>query len=303
MLQYRILDNKIYPQQDVELVGFSKNQDYPVLENPEKVLIFRTALGVGDWVMLERLPAAIKKYYPKCEIYLPSPKMIEETFGPLMYQWASWGDVSKTVELVFKNNPYVDGYVDTWEGEVYSDHWRIFDETNWKTPLVRQMARFYNIDDDKELDYTPMIYFSEDDIRTGITNINELSGQHTDYNFIHISNRNTGDDNKILLDYIKKNKLDELPFLYYYKGDIQETIFKELRLLNNIESIKDIRSQFFIKSKAKNCIGNQTGAMDVVCGLTKVHALHHSETLYETFRVGNYLPPQSYIKRAQDEQN
>jgi hypothetical protein len=303
MLQYRILDNKIYPQQDVELVGFSKNQDYPVLENPEKVLIFRTALGVGDWVMLERLPAAIKKYYPKCEVYLPSPKMIAETFGPLMYQWASWGDVSKTVELVFKNNPYVDGYVDTWEGEVYSDHWRIFDETNWKTPLVRQMARFYNIDDDKELDYTPMIYFSEDDIRTGITNINELSGQHTDYNFIHISNRNTGDDNKILLDYIKKNKLDELPFLYYYKGDIQETIFKELRLLNNIENIKDIRSQFFIKSKAKNCIGNQTGAMDVVCGLTKVHALHHSETLYETFRVGNYLPPQSYIKRAQDEQN
>jgi hypothetical protein len=303
MLQYRILDNKIYPQQDVELVGFSKNQDYPVLENPEKVLIFRTALGVGDWVMLERLPAAIKKYYPKCEVYLPSPKMIAETFGPLMHQWASWGDVSKTVELVFKNNPYVDGYVDTWEGEVYSDHWRIFDETNWKTPLVRQMARFYNIDDDKELDYTPMIYFSEDDIRTGITNINELSGQHTDYNFIHISNRNTGDDNKILLDYIKKNKLDELPFLYYYKGDIQETIFKELRLLNNIENIKDIRSQFFIKSKAKNCIGNQTGAMDVVCGLTKVHALHHSETLYETFRVGNYLPPQSYIKRAQDEQN
>ena len=303
MLQYRILDNKIYPQQDVELVGFSKNQDYPVLENPEKVLIFRTALGVGDWVMLERLPAAIKRYYPKCEVYLPSPKMISEIFGSLMYQWASWGDVSKTVELVFKNNPYVDGYVDTWEGEVYSDHWRIFDETNWKTPLVRQMARFYNIEDDKELDYTPMIYFSEDDIRTGITNINELSGQHTDYNFIHISNRNTGDDNKILLDYIKKNKLDQLPFLYYYKGDIQETIFKELRLLNNIESIKDIRSQFFIKSKAQNCIGNQTGAMDVICGLTKVHALHHSETLYETFRVGNYLPPQSYIKRAQDEQN
>jgi hypothetical protein len=251
MLQYRILNNKIYSGQEVELVGFSKNQPYPVMENPEKVLIFRTALGVGDWVMLERLPAAIKKYYPKCEVYLPSPKMIAETFGPLMYQWASWGDVSKTVELVFKNNPYVDGYVDTWEGEVYSDHWRIFDETNWKTPLVRQMARFYNIDDDKELDYTPMIYFSEDDIRTGITNINELSGQHTDYNFIHISNRNTGDDNKILLDYIKKNKLDELPFLYYYKGDIQETIFKELRLLNNIENIKDIRSQFFIKSKAK----------------------------------------------------
>lgn len=303
MLQYRILNNRIYPGQDVELVGFSKNQDYLVLENPEKVLIFRTALGVGDWVMLERLPAAIKSRYPDCKVYIPSKKMIEETFGPLLYQWATWGDVANTVNLVFKNNPYVDGSVDTWEGEVYSDHWRIFDETDWKTPLVRQMARFYNIDDKYPLDYTPMIYFDQDEIRTGLTYINELCNEYAEYNFIHISDRNTGSDNELLLDYIKQNKLDELPFLYYCKGNIQETIFKELKLINNIADVKDIRSQFFIKSKAQNCIGNQTGAMDVVCGLTKVHALHHSETLYETFRVGNYLPPQSYIKRAQDEQN
>ena len=303
MLQYRIFNNQIYPGQDVELVGFTKNQDYPVLENPDKVLIFRTALGVGDWVMLERLPAAIKRYYPKCEVYIPSKKMIEETFGSLMYQWATWGDVANTVNLVFKNNPHVDGIVDTWEGEVYSDHWRIFDETNWKTPLVRQMARFYNIPDEADIDYTPMLYFNEDEIRTGLTFINELSGQHTDYNFIHISDRNTGVDNELLLDHIKKNKLDELPFLYYCKGDITQTVFKDLKLINNIADVNDIRSQFFIKSKAQNCIGNQTGAMDVVCGLTKVHALHHSENLYETFRVGNYLPPQTYIKRSQDEQN
>jgi hypothetical protein len=303
MLYYSIRNNKIWPGQDVPLVGWSKNKDYPVIDNPDKVLIFRTALGVGDWVMLERLPAAIKRYYPECKVYIPSAKMIEETFGPLMYQWATWGDVANTVNLVFKNNPYVDGVVDTWEGEVYSDHWRIFDETNWKTPLVRQMARFYNIPDEAEIDYTPMLYFDQDEIRTGLTHIHELSEQHTDYNFIHISDRNTGSDNELLLSYIKENKLDELPFLYYCKGDIQETIFKDLKLINNIAGVKDIRSQFFIKSKAQDCIGNQTGAMDVVCGLTKVHALHHSETLYETFRVGNYLPPQSYIKRAQDEQN
>jgi hypothetical protein len=303
MLYYSIRNNKIWPGQDVSLVGWSKNKDYPVIDNPDKVLIFRTALGVGDWVMLERLPAAIKRYYPECKVYIPSAKMIEETFGPLMYQWATWGDVANTVNLVFKNNPYVDGVVDTWEGEVYSDHWRIFDETNWKTPLVRQMARFYNIPDEAEIDYTPMLYFDQDEIRTGLTYIHELSEQHTDYNFIHISDRNTGSDNELLLSYIKENKLDELPFLYYCKGDIQETIFKDLKLINNIAGVKDIRSQFFIKSKAQDCVGNQTGAMDVVCGLTKVHALHHSETLYETFRVGNYLPPQSYIKRAQDEQN
>jgi len=302
MQQFRIIDNKIYGGADVPLVGFPNDQDYPILADPDKVLIFRTALGVGDWVMLERLPKAIKSYYPNCKVYLPSPKMIEETFGGMMQNWASWGDVSRTVKLVFANNPYVDGYVDEWGAEVYSDHYRIYDPNDYKVPLVRQMARFYNIDDNFELDYTPMLYFDQDEIRRGLTYINELAGRVSDYNFLHLSDRNTGDDNELILNYIKKNGFDKLPFLYYYKGDIKETIFKDLILLNNVKEVQDIRSQFFVKSKAVNVIGNQTGATDVVCGLTKVHSLHHSETLMETFRVGNYLPPITYIKRPQDEE-
>lgn len=303
MLQYRIKDNRIEGLFDTPLVGFTMYRDYPVYEDPKEVLVFRTALGVGDWVMMERLPKAIKSYYPDCKVYLPSPKMIAETFGGMMQQWASWGDVARTVELVFKNNPYVDGYVDTWQGEVYSDHFRIHDEIVWKTPLVRQMSRFYDIPDTFELDYTPKLYFSNDEIRTGLTYLNELVNEHSEFNFLHLSDRNTGVDNELILSYIKSNGMDQLPFLYYYKGDLNETIFRELKLLNNIAGVQDIRSQFFIKSKSQNVVGNQTGATDVVCGLTKVHSLHHSETLQETFRVGNYLPPITYIKRPQDEQN
>lgn len=301
MLQYRIKDKRIEALYETPLVGFTLFKDYPVLENPDKVLIFRTALGVGDWVMLERLPKAIKSYYPDCKVYIPSTKMITETFGGMMGQWSTWGDVANTVNLVFKNNPYVDGIVDEWDGEVFSDHWRIFDEMKWDTPLVRQMARFYDIPDSFELDYSPMLYFTEDELRTGLTYLNELVRDYSEFNFLHLSDRNTGVDNELLFNYIKENELDKLPFLYYCKGDINQTIFKDLKLINNIADVQDIRSQFFIKSKAQNIVGNQTGATDVVCGLTKVHSLHHSDFLVETFRVGNYLPPISYIKRPQDE--
>lgn len=301
MQQFRIIDNKIYGGSDVPLVGLPNNQDYPVLSNPDKVLIFRTALGVGDWVMLERLPKAIKSYYPNCKVYLPSPKMIAETFGGLMQNWSSWGDVSRTVELVFKNNPYIDGYVDTWEGEVYSDHWRIYDENNWKTPLVRQMARFYDIPDSFEIDYTPMVYFNHEELVTGTKLMMDNFGMSGGFNFLHLSNRTTVDDITLLVDYIKKNKLHRSPFLYYYAGDIKQTGIKGLDFRWNISDVSDPRMQFFVKSHAMNVIGTQTGATDVICGKAKVHSLHHSDRLEETFRVGNYLPPITYIKRPTDD--
>lgn len=301
MQWFRILDNKIYGGNDVPLVGFPNNEDYPILADPEKVLIFRTALGVGDWVMLESLPKVIKEYYPNCKVYLPSPKMIAETFGPMMQNWASWGDVARTVELVFANNPYVDGYVDSWEGEVYSDHYRIYDPTNWKTPLVRQMARFYDIPDDHEIDYTPQIYFDHIELVSGTKLMMDNFGMSGGFNFLHLSNRNTEEDTTLLLEYIKKNKFHQSPFVYYYAGDIKQTVFKGLDLRWNIADVSDPRMQFFIKSHAMNVIGNQTGATDVICGRTKVHSLHHSEKLEETFRVGNYLPPITYIKRPTDD--
>ena len=298
---FRILNNKIYAGGEIPLVGFPMNKDYLVMEDPEKVLIFRTALGVGDWVMLERLPKAIKSYYPNCKVYLPSPKMIAETFGPMMQNWSSWGDVSKTVELVFANNPYVDGYVDSWEGEVYTDHYRIYDEDNWKTPLVRQMARFYNIPDDHEIDYNPICYFSNYEYESGKDLIRRNYGVSGGYNFLHLSNRTTEEDTKLLLDYIFDNGFSSTPFVYYYTGDINDTVFKNLDMRWNIANISDPRMQFFIKSCARNVIGQQTGATDVISGLTKVHSLHHSDKLEETFRVGNYLPAITYIKKPTDD--
>lgn len=296
MIFFRIINNKIIPLFDTPLVGWSKNQEHYLYDDcpPTEILVYRTALGVGDWVMLERLPYNIKKYYPECKVYLPSPKLIAETFGDMMYQWSSWGDVSKTVELVFKNNPYVDGYIDTW-GEIYSDHYRIYDENKWDTPLVRQICRFYQIPDDFELDYTPQLYFDKVEIEIGENYLNNLKLK--EFNFLHLSNRNTQDDEKIIYNYIKDHNFNNLPFLYYSNNDLNNSIFSSLELIENIKHIDDPRIQFYIKSKSNNVIGNQTGATDVVCGLTQVHSLHHSNNIEETWMVGNYLPPINYIKK------
>lgn len=294
MQQWKIINNQIFPQFETDLVGFSINREYPILKNFDKVLIFRTALGVGDWVMLERLPKAIKTCYPDCKVYLPSPQMLREIFGSMLQQWSSWGDVSRTVELVFKNNPYIDGFVDEWDGEIYTDHYRIYDETNWKTPLVRQMAWFYNIPDNFEIDDKPKLYFDNEEIELG-QKIIDIHFKGQPFNFLHISNRNTEKDNDIIYNYIKQNQLEDIQFFYY--GDLSNPFFKEciINWKDHINYIENPRIQFYIKSKAQNVIGNQTGATDVVCGLTQVHSLHHSTSLEETFRVGNYLPSIKYI--------
>jgi hypothetical protein len=296
---WRIFNNQIIPQYETNLVGWSKNGEYPTLKDANKFLVYRTALGVGDWVMLERLPKALKSYYPECEVYLPSPKLLKETFGAMLDQWSSWGDVSKTVELVFKNNPYIDGYVDSW-GEIYSDHYRIYDENNWKTPLVRQMARFFGIPDEFVIDEIPQLYFDESEIYQSLLIFNKLeSDAPFGFNVLHISNRNKPKDNQILYNYIIANRFDNLPFIYH--GNKKNTVFENLEIIGNTNDINNPRIQFYIKSQAQNIIGNQTGATDVVCGLTKVHSLHHSPKLEETFRVGNYLPSIAYIDK--DEYN
>ena len=45
-------------------------------------------------------------------------------------------------EIVFKNNPYVDDFIDSFEGDIYHDHYRIYDLDNPNVPMVKQMLKF-----------------------------------------------------------------------------------------------------------------------------------------------------------------
>ena len=49
------------------------------------------------------------------------------------------------MKYVFSNNPYVDGYVDSVEGDIFHDHYRTYDDKNPQTPLLEQMLEFWQL--------------------------------------------------------------------------------------------------------------------------------------------------------------
>lgn len=297
---WRIVDNKTYYGAAVEKLGWDIHDDY--FQAPDeyinygKFIIFRTCHGIGDWVMVERLAVNLKHKYPNCEVYIPSPTFLTDTLGELHQRgwWNSWGDPSKTVEYMFKNNPYIDGMVDNWFTEVYHDHFRIYDSKNPKVTLAEQMLKFHHIEYNECVDLIPMIYFDDSEAKLGDGYLKDLP---SDFEFLHISDRYTQKDTNILLSYIESIGLSGKKFVTYYKGDISETPFGKLNMIGNIINITDPRIQFYVKSKANNVIGVQTGATDVVSGLTQVHSLHHSPVLEETWEAGNYIPSIKYIDR------
>lgn len=297
---WRIANNEIVQATLTHKLGFDINGDYFLAPDEYiedgKFIIFRTCHGIGDWVMLEPMAKNLKLKYPNSKVYVPSPQMLRDVFK-FLYQrnwWKSWGDPSKTVEYMFKNNPYIDGYVDNWHTEVYHDHFRVYDSTNPKITLAQQMLKFHHINYDECVDLNPMLYFDNDEIKLGDNYLKDLP---SNFEFLHISDRYTEDDTDILLSYIDELGLSGKKFVTYYQGDISETAFGKLNIDANIINISDPRIQFYVKSKANNVIGVQTGATDVVSGLTQVHSLHHQSSLEETWGVGNYIPNIKYINR------
>jgi len=141
---WRTYDNKVVSVGDVDNLGFPLNDpSYIPNEYLEKqnFIILRTCFGVGDWGIISAFPRKLKEKYPNCKVWIPSPKLLREMFGQLEQNWSSWDDPFKVVHTIFDNNPYVDGFIDSFEGEVFNDHFRITDGSN--TPLMEELLRFW----------------------------------------------------------------------------------------------------------------------------------------------------------------
>ena len=89
------------------------------LENGEFV-VMRTCHGIGDWCIISKLPRLLKQKYPNCKVYVPSQKMLKSVFGNMLDTWG-YGvyDASNVSYDVFQNNPYVDEFIDSIEGEIF----------------------------------------------------------------------------------------------------------------------------------------------------------------------------------------
>ena len=115
MVFWRIIDNQLYSVGEVDKLGFDiSEQTYIPDEYLEKqeFMVMRTAHGIGDWGIISAMPRLLKQKYPNCKVYAPSKSLLKRLFG----------ESHNNAEVIFENNPYVDEFVDSVEGDVFHDH-------------------------------------------------------------------------------------------------------------------------------------------------------------------------------------
>jgi hypothetical protein len=258
---FRIFDNKLYGIQR-ENIGFSVNDAMYIpdeyLEN-KKFMVMRTCHGIGDWVLLSGMPRLLKEKYSDCKVYVPSSVMLKKIFGEMLNNWG-YGtfDASKISEIVFESNPYVDGFVDEIDGEIFHDHYKIFDESNDKVPLLKQMLMFWQFKDDEMLDTTPDFYPNEEE-KEWIKRFTQR-WELDKYSYISVSSTfgNTSDSN-ILIEQIKRKDFGDMKWLYYGEVPLRKSPLNFLDAVEIKELNLSIREQQYLKVNAKYNFGNETG--------------------------------------------
>lgn len=289
MVFWRVLDSKLYSIYDTNELGFSSDDPRYIpdeyLEN-QTFVILRTAFGLGDQAIISAMPRLLKEKYPLCSIYLPNKTFLESLFGDLRHNWPSWDDPLDSVQLIFANNPYVNGFISDYQGDIFHDHYRIYDNNNTDVPLVEQMLKFWQFDEDKIKDSAPELYFTDEEIKFGNWVINNRIG-NKEYCSLSISDRYDFKQNDLINDIIKDNEYYTLPWIYYTPTNDGHLDFK----IDGVLNMKNItpRMQLYLRSKAKANVGNQSGVIDAVARYSKVHTIQRQYPI-----GGNYVRTEKY---------
>ena len=269
---WRINSNELTPIFEITHLGFpTENPSYIPDEylNEGEFIVFRTCHSIGDWGIISAIPRLLKQKYPNCKVYIPSSKLVSKMFGRFN-NWNHWNNPFENAELVFKNNPYVDKFIDDVNDEVFHDHYRIYDLNNIETPLIIQMLKFWQFTDEEIQDYLPELYFSSEEIELGEKIVKTYTSR--EYGTLLLTNTvkeyYSDDINNLLLKEIQHYK--DLTFFYYGSKDIKDTIFNNIKCINFKDLNISIRIQLYIKTKALVNIGYQSGVNDSVCRYSKV---------------------------------
>jgi hypothetical protein len=269
---WRINSNELTPIFETQQLGFPIEDPSFIPDeylDKKEFIIFRTCHSIGDWGIISAIPKLLKQKYPDCKVYVPSSKLISKIFGGFN-NWNHWNNPFENAELVFKNNPYVDEFIDDINDEVFHDHYRIYDSNNIETSLIVQMLRFWQFTDDEVQDHLPELYFSPEETSIG----NKIIETYTNGEYGTLLLTNTvkeyysDDINNLLLKELEQYK--NLTFFYYGSKDIKDTIFNSTKYVNFKDLNIPIRIQLYIKTKALVNIGYQSGVNDSVCRYSKV---------------------------------
>ena len=256
MLFFRIVDNVLYKAGDVDTLGFEESEGLRIpdeyLDN-RTFVIMRMCLGIGDWGVVSAMPRLLKQKYPDCKVYVPSAELQEKICGDIGEEWGSWKDPFTNGVEVFTNNPYLDGFADSIGGEIFHDHYRVYNKDNPNIPMLEQMLRFWQFEEDECRDSAPEIYFSDEEKRLGNKIIKEYVGEE-EYGCLLLSNRYDYTMDKLMLDVVDPN----LKHFYWTERPIEQTSFNTINKALDMRHMS-VRMQLYIRSKAKYNVGNQCG--------------------------------------------
>ena len=310
MIFWRIVDNKLYSVGNVDRLGFEESEGLRIPDEyleKQEFMVMRTAHGIGDWGIVSSLPRLIKEKYPNSKVYIPSVNLLERLFGEQKNSWGVWDNPFNNVHYIFDNNPYIDGFKDFMIGEVFHDHYRIYNDRRKDIPLAKQMLKFWQFEPNEMIDVSPDLYFSDEEIKLGDEIINDVVGGG-DFGALLVSNRfesqggryDEETNKKIITKLLDKNKLPYFYWTYKPKKELPFNFNGCLDMRN-----MDTRLQLYIRSKAKINIGNHCGFLDCVSGNSKVFQVQRvfplnqnviDEEVYANNDNINYVLEDDYFK-------
>ena len=268
---FRLYNGNIHNLGEVPKLGWPINDPYFIpdeyIEQGE-FTIMRLCNGLGDWGIISAMPRLLKQKYPHCKVYLPSVNLIKKTFGDSS-PWKHWPQPELNCERIYQNNPYVDGFIDDLKGEIFHDHYRLYNPDNVNVPLVKQMMLFWGFNESECLDYNPELYFSPEEKEEGDYLIKKHLGDEEFGGFICTSSQlKKGEFYNDYRDQLVINELKNYPLKYvYYSGvDIKDTPFKDhINVCLDFNQVPaSLRVQLYIRSKAKVNIGYQSSIFELV---------------------------------------
>lgn len=290
-LFYRIINNQLYPVEEVETLGWRLDQEHFLIPDESiergEFVIHRTCSSIGDWGIISAMPRILKNKYPHAKVYVTSENFMQRVHGSPNGRWGMWKNPYENIKNVYINNPYVDGFIDRFDGEIYHDHFRIRDPKLINDPLVCQMLRFHGVDITNEIDYIPEIYFSNEEIEkfSEFKKKHFGDGEYGAFSFRWVNNIKLDEKIQFVDERVKQH--DGLPFMYYTDLDHDFGMNKVL----NADGL-DTRLLLFLICNAKICTGTQTGIYDICSRYTNVDIIASSfsfDTIHE-----HYLPSIKY---------
>ena len=202
---------------------------------------------------------------------LPSIKKLSSLYNvDLLLRNDNCFPIGEFIYDICKYNPYVNDFVDSIDGEVFHDHYRIYDKENTDVPLIKQMLKFWQFSENEYKDYLPEIYWTDEEKEFGNKIIRKYVGDK-DFGCLLMSDRfgtqrgkhdseSYDKDVKVMSDVLQKNNL---PYFYWTNRPINKTPFNFINTALDLRNV-NIRVQLFIKAKAKLNVSNQCGMSHLV---------------------------------------